>query len=281
MFAICATCAVEYEMPVPKVCPICADEREWSVPAGGQEWTDLPTLRASGRQLTWEEPEPGRAVIGVAPVLGIGQSAQLVSTPAGSLLWDPVGYLDEETVERILDRGRVLAVAASHPHMFGAQVAWGEALDAPMLVCQADEEWIGRGSERIELYRDSRDLAPCLSIHRIGGHFPGSAVAHWAGGAEGRGVVLSGDTVYPNPDGRSVGFLRSYPNRLPLSAAVVRRITDRLATFDFDRLVGNFANSIDSSAREAVEWSAQRHIAWVGGDHDDLTGTGGATAQPR
>lgn len=275
MFAICATCAVEYEEPLPQVCPICADEREWSVPAGGQEWTDLPTLRAAGQQLTWDVPEPGRAVIGAEPSLGIGQSAQLVTTPAGSLLWDPVGYLDDATVERIRERGPVLAVAASHPHMFGAQVAWADALDAPVLVCQADEEWIGRGSERIELCRDSRELAPGLSVHRIGGHFPGSAIAHWAGGAEGHGVVLSGDTAYPNPDGRSLGFLRSYPNLLPLSAAAVRHIADRLATFDFDRIVGNFANAIDSGAREAVEWSAQRHIAWVSGEHDGETGTGG------
>lgn len=272
MFAICATCAVEYAVPTPDVCPICADEREWMVPDDGQEWTDLPTLRAEGQGLTWTEPEAGRAVISTEPKLGIGQTAQLVTTPAGSLLWDPTGYLDEETVERIRARGPVLAVAASHPHMFGVQVAWGEALDAPVLVCAADEQWIGRRSDRIELYEESRELWPGLSIHRIGGHFPGSAIAHWAGGAEGRGVVLAGDTVAPNPDGRTVAFLRSYPNSLPLSGRVVRGIADRLAAFDFDRVVGNFANSVDSGARDAVEWSAQRHIAWVRGDYDAETG---------
>src|SRR5690625_860442 len=272
MFAICTTCAVEYAVPTPDVCPICADEREWMVPDDGQEWTDLPTLRAEGQGLTWTEPEAGRAVISTEPKLGIGQTAQLVTTPAGSLLWDPTGYLDEETVERIRARGPVLAVAASHPHMFGVQVAWGEALDAPVLVCAADEQWIGRRSDRIELYEESRELWPGLSIHRIGGHFPGSAIAHWAGGAEGRGVVLAGDTVAPNPDGRTVAFLRSYPNSLPLSGRVVRGIADRLAAFHFDRVVGNFANSVDSGARDAVEWSAQRHIAWVRGDHDAETG---------
>lgn len=274
MFAICATCAVEYAEPTPEVCPICADEREWMVPQDGQQWTDLLTLRSEGQQLTWSEPEPHRVAIGTEPSLGIGQTAQLVTTPSGSLLWDPVGYLDDETVRRILARGPVLAVAASHPHMFGVQVAWGEALDAPVLVCQADEQWLGRRSDRIEVYRESREIAPGVGIHRIGGHFPGSAIAHWAQGAEGRGVVLSGDTVYPNPDGRSVGFLRSYPNRLPLSATAVRRMADRLASLDFDRIVGNFANSIESGAWEAVEWSARRHIDWVRGAHDEETGTG-------
>lgn len=72
MFAICATCAVEYAVPTPDVCPICADEREWMVPDDGQEWTDLPTLRAEGQGLTWTEPEAGRAVISTEPKLGIG-----------------------------------------------------------------------------------------------------------------------------------------------------------------------------------------------------------------
>ena len=53
---ICATCAVEYDEPVPDVCPICADERQW-VPADGQHWTDLDTLRAGGQRLTWTEIE--------------------------------------------------------------------------------------------------------------------------------------------------------------------------------------------------------------------------------
>ncbi|PYG01876.1 hypothetical protein SAMN05216184_101341 [Georgenia satyanarayanai] len=273
MFAICATCAVEYTTPPPEVCPVCADEREWSVPDDGQQWTSLPALRADGQRLTWSEAEPNRVEIGTEPSLGIGQTAQLVTTPAGSLLWDPTGYLDDVTVERILARGPVLAVAASHPHMFGVQVAWGESLDAPVLVCAADEQWVGRRSDRIELYGEWRQLGPGLSLHRVGGHFPGSAIAHWADGAGGRGVVLSGDTVYPNPDRRSVGFLRSYPNRLPLSGAAVRHIADRLASFEFDRIVGNFANPIETGARDAVEWSAQRHIAWVRGDHDGETGT--------
>lgn len=268
--AICATCAVEYAAPLPEVCPICADERQW-VPADGQHWTSLAELRAAGQQLHWSDPEPGRAAITTEPSVGIGQSAQLVTTPSGSLLWDPPGYLDDATAARILDRGPVLAIAASHPHMFGVQVEWAAALDAPVLVCAADASWLGRRSARIELYTDACDVAPGLSIHRLGGHFAGSAVAHWADGAEGRGVVLSGDTVFPNPDRRSVGFLRSYPNKIPLSATTVRRIADRLAALEFDRIVGNFGNTIDGGAREAVLRSAARHIAWVTGEHDDET----------
>ena len=84
-------------------------------------------------------------------------------------------------------------------------------------------------------------------------------------------MLLSGDTVFANPDRRSVAFMRSFPNHLPLSAAVVERVTAHLERFAFDRLYGNFANVIDRDARAILRASADRHIAWVRGDHDDLT----------
>ena len=65
------------------------------------------------------------------------------------------------------------------------------------------------------------ELLPGVTLAQPGGHFPGSAVVHWAAGAEGRGVLLTGDTVFPNPDRKSISFMRSYPNRIPLSGAVV------------------------------------------------------------
>lgn len=267
---ICSTCAVEYDQPLPEICPICADDRQW-VPESGQQWTDLDSLREAGQSLTFRELEADLWGINTDPTVGIGQTSLLPLTAAGQLLWDPVGYVDDETVARIRTRGRVLAVAASHPHMFGVQVEWARALDAPVLVNARDAEWLGRRDDRVELWDESRELAEGLSLHRVGGHFPGSAIAVWAAGAAGKGVLLTGDSVFPNPDRRSIGFMRSYPNKLPLSAAVVRRLADTLGSFSFDRIYGNFANCIAADARAILEFSAQRHIAWVRGDHDDLT----------
>ena len=115
------------------------------------------------------------------------------------------------------------------------------------------------------------DVLPGVTLAQPGGHFPGSAVAHWGAGAQGRGVLLSGDTVLPNPDRATVSFMRSYPNRIPLSAAVVERLAQDLGRFRFDRLYGNFAEFISADAAAAVQRSAQRHIGWVQGDFDHLT----------
>jgi glyoxylase-like metal-dependent hydrolase (beta-lactamase superfamily II) len=156
--------------------------------------------------------------------------------------------------------------------MYGVQVEWSRALgDPPVLVAEADAHWINRPDRVIETWSGEREVLPGVTLSQPGGHFPGSAVAHWAAGAEGRGVLLSGDTIFANPDLRSVAFMRSYPNHLPLSGAVARRVADHVDRLPFDRLYGNFANVIASDAREVVRRSAERHIAWANGDFDHLT----------
>ncbi|MFF2268683.1 MBL fold metallo-hydrolase [Cellulosimicrobium cellulans] len=267
---ICRTCAVEHAER-PDVCAICADERQW-VPASGQAWTTLAELAAAGERLVLEELEPDLFGLSSEPSVGIGQQAKIVRTPAGNLLWDPPGYVDDDAVERVRALGPVVAIAASHPHMFGVQVAWSRALGGvTVLVAEADAHWVARPDPAIETWTGEREVLPGVVLSQPGGHFPGSAVVHWAAGAEGRGVLLSGDTIFANPDRTSVSFMRSYPNRIPLSAAVVLRVAEHVARRPFERLYNNFEGVIPADAREVVLRSAQRHAAWVRGDFDHLT----------
>lgn len=268
---ICATCAVERDEPMPDLCPICADERQY-VPDDGQRWLTLDELRSAGQQTVLEQNEPGLMALSTDPKVGIGQTSQLVVTPQGSLLWDPVGYLDDEVVGSVLEHGPVMAIAASHPHMFGVQVEWSRRLgNVPVLVAEADSQWLGRNDPNVSFWSGTVSIAEGLALHQAGGHFPGSAVAHWAAGADGKGVLLTGDSIFPNPDRRTVAFMRSYPNRLPLSGAVALRIAARLEGLEFDRIYGNFNNVIHSGAKNALRDSAQRHAAWTRGDFDHLT----------
>ncbi|WP_340697849.1 MBL fold metallo-hydrolase [Cellulosimicrobium funkei] len=267
---ICRTCAVEHAER-PAVCAICADERQW-VPATGQAWTTLAELAAAGERLVLEELEPDLFGLTSEPSVGIGQQAKIVRTPAGTLLWDTPGYVDDAAVEQVRALGPVVAIAASHPHMFGVQVEWSRALgDVPVLVAEADAHWVARPDPVIETWTGEREVLPGVVLSQPGGHFPGSAVVHWAAGADGRGVLLSGDTIFANPDRTSVSFMRSYPNRIPLSAAVVLRVAERVARRPFERLYNNFEGVIPADARAVVLRSAQRHAAWVRGDFDHLT----------
>ncbi|MGN6742479.1 MAG: MBL fold metallo-hydrolase [Amnibacterium sp.] len=268
---LCATCAVEQpdEGALPEVCPICADERQY-VPRTGQRWTSLEALAAGGRSGHVADVEPGITAITVEPAVGIGQHSLLVATPAGNLLWEPVGYLDDALVAEVERRGGVAAIAASHPHMYGVQLEWSRRFgDAPVHVAAADRAWLQRTGPQVRLWDGVLEVLPGITLHRVGGHFPGSAVARLAG-ADGRGVVLSGDTALVTPDGR-VTFQRSYPNHLPLSAAVVRRIADVFGALEFDRLYDNFGSPVPTGAHEVVQRSADRYIGWVRGDFDALT----------
>lgn len=266
----CATCAVEYgESAAGRDCPICADERQY-LPPDGQAWTSVQQLAAAGHRVEILDLRPN--LTGLRTDVGIGQTALLVQTPDGNLLWDPPGFIDDEAIAAVTERGGIQWVAASHPHMFGVQLEWSAAFDdAPVFVNAADADWLGRRGPAISEWEDEQKLTDGLTLHRIGGHFPGSAVAHWERGADGRGTLLSGDTIMSNPDRRSVSFMRSYPNRIPLSGAVVLRIAERVKPFAFEEIWNNFGLAVPTDAASAVQESAQRHAAWVRGDFDHLT----------
>jgi hypothetical protein len=267
---ICTTCGVEHAEAV-EVCAICADERQW-VPAEGQGWATLDELAVSGREVHVRELEPDLLGMTVEPKVGIGQQAHLVRTPAGNVLWDPVGYVDDAAAVLVRELGDVLAITSSHPHMFGAQVEWSRRLgDAPILVAEANMPWVARPDAAIRPWQGRHELAPDVTLHQLGGHFQGSSVLHWQAGAGGDGVLLASDTIQANPDRATVTFMRSYPNRLPLSGPVVERIADAVADLAFTRLYDNFGNTIDTDAAGAVRRSADRYAAWVRGDHDHLT----------
>jgi hypothetical protein len=267
---ICATCGVEHVQP-EGTCAICADERQW-VPGNGQAWTSLRELREAGHRVQFEELEPGLLGLKVAPTVGIGQQAHLITTPHGSVLWDVPPFLDRPAVDRIHALGPVLAIVASHPHMFGVQSAWSHALEqAPILVCEPLLDWVQRPDAAITSWRGRHEIAPGLVLHELGGHFIGSSLLHWADGADGRGVLLSSDTIHGNPDGTTVTFMRSYPNRIPLSAAVVERLAAGVSGLAFGRMYDNFGRGPKSDADASIQRSAKRYIGWVRGDFDHLT----------
>jgi hypothetical protein len=273
MICICATCAVETaDLPEPPTqCAICEDDRQW-VPADGQQWTTLTALRDKGTRITTTEVEPELWGLRAEPSVGIGQQTMVVRTPEGTVLFDCVGYLDDAAVRFVRGLGPTLAVAASHPHMYGVQTEWARALgDVPVLIADPDREWVRRPDPLVEFYADRHELAPGLTLHRVGGHFRGQAVLEWATGNEGRGVLLAADAIFPNPDHRTVSFLRSYPNRIPLSGNVVQRIASQVEGLHFDRLYNNFGAVVPSDAKRVVRFSADRHAAWVRGDFDHLT----------
>jgi glyoxylase-like metal-dependent hydrolase (beta-lactamase superfamily II) len=151
-------------------------------------------------------------------------------TPQGNVLWDCLSLLDDATISFIRGLGGLRAIAISHPHYYTRMQDWARAFNCPVHLHAADADWIRRPDPRIRHWHgETLEIAPGLTLLRLGGHFPGGTVLHWADGAEGRGAILSGDIVQVAADLNRVSFLWSYPNMMPLSAATVRRIADALA----------------------------------------------------
>ncbi len=268
---LCATCGVEYgTVPALNRCLICDDERQW-IPRTGQVWTTLGGLTAAGHTTVVEELEPGLVGIATDPSVGIGQTGKLIRTEAGNVLFDVPALIDAAAVAAVAELGEIAAIIASHPHMYGVQARYSQAFgDAPVLVARADVDFLPLRTPAVQVWETAHEIVPGVHLEQVGGHFPGSTVAHFTG-ADGQGVLLAGDAIFPGPDGRTVSFLRSYPNRIPLSAAVVRRIADQVGRLEFDRLYNNFRGVVPERAGEVVRASAQRYIEWVSGTHDHLT----------
>jgi len=260
---ICTACGTEFTPSAtpPALCPICEEERQY-VPPGGQSWTTLAAL-AENRSNAFRQHEPGIIGIGTQPAFAIGQRALLIVTPAGNVLWDCISLIDEATVTLIDGLGGLSAIAISHPHFYTAMGQWSRAFgDVPIHLHGDDAEWIQQPSEAISPWRgETLELLPDVTLIRCGGHFPGSCVLHWAKGADGRGVVCSGDTLSVTTDRKFVSFMSSYPNFIPLPASAIRKIGASLQPVVFDRIYGHYFDKVISAdAKSVLEKSVARYL---------------------
>jgi glyoxylase-like metal-dependent hydrolase (beta-lactamase superfamily II) len=265
---ICKTCGTQFPASAtpPAGCPICLDPRQY-VARTGQAWTTLAEMQRAGFHNVLKPQEPGLIGIGTEPQFAIGQRALLVQTPEGHILWDCITYFDEETAQKIERLGGIKAITISHPHFYSAMVAWADRFDAPIYLHESNRRWVMRPSPRVEFWSgESLKLAEAVSVVRLGGHFPGSTVLHWASGADGRGALLTADTIYVVEDRRWVSFMYSFPNRIPLPASAIQHIRDTIQPYHFDRLYsGWFDAIIPTDAKAAVLRSADRYINALAG----------------
>jgi hypothetical protein len=140
-------------------------------------------------------------------------------------------------------------------------VEWAQRFDCPVLLHEADREWVMRSDPRLELWSgDVHDLGEGMTLIRCGGHFAGGTVLH-------RGDdLLSGDIVQVIPDRDWVSFMYSYPNLIPLPEDSVRGIAAALEPYQFQTIYGAWWGTViarDGSA--IVRRSAERYIGALQG----------------
>lgn len=264
MITICTACGTSYDAThgQPSHCNICEDARQF-VPASGQQWLSRAQLRATHRNM-WQQLEPGLLSVQTVPAFAIDQRAFLLQTRHGNILWDCIAHLDDATETLIQALGGISAIAISHPHYYSTMQDWAAAFDAPIYLHASDSEWIQRASPHIHLWQgEALTLSPEVTLLRLGGHFAGGTVLHWA---HQQGVLLSGDIVQVTPGANAVSFMWSYPNMLPLAAASVSDMLARLEPVAYQRLYGAFAGrEITADARQRVRSSGEHYLACLQG----------------
>ena len=260
---ICTTCGTQFSATskTPDRCPICEDERQY-VPSGGQQWTTLEALR-KGHRNSFQKKESALYAIGTTPKVGIGQRALLVQRPEKNILWDCLPLVDDATVDIINGLGGLDAIAISHPHYYSSMIEWSQAFDdIPIYLHGNDRQWVMRPDDRIHYWEgDQMQLSDDITLLRLGGHFSGGTVLHWADGADEKGALLSSDILQVVPDRKHLSFMYSYPNQIPLNHKAINHIVNQLEAYSFERIYGAFwGRNILTGAKEALATSANRYL---------------------
>ena len=267
MTQICVTCGTQFPPSgeTPLNCPICQDDRQF-IGAHGQEWISLDELRKTHRNVFFEE---GWCLWGIhtEPEFGIGQRALLLQRQGGGFLWDCVSLIDASTFGLVKALGGLSAIAVSHPHYYSCMVEWSRAFGGiPIYLHEADREWVQHPDPAIVFWRgETHRLSDDLTLIRVGGHFSGFQVLHWAAGERGNGALLSGNMPQVCSDRRHVSFMYSYPNYIPVDSATVREIVRKLEPYKFARLYGAWPNFVVSGdPKLALRRSAERYLRAIG-----------------
>jgi hypothetical protein len=260
---ICTTCGTQYPDSLTPVdqCVICSEERQY-IGWKGQQWTTMDQLR-EGHRNRMEPEAAGLLGVGTEPKFAIGQRALHVRTAEGGFLWDCISLVDDATVTAVQACGLVRGIAISHPHYYASMVAWSRALGGVPIYLHADDSpWVVRHDRAITFWDgDTREVAPGITLIRCGGHFAGGTVLHWADGADGGGAILSGDIIMVGEDRRTVSFMYSYPNYIPLNPREVQQIGAMVEPFEFEHVYGGwFGRNILAYGKQAVRYSVRRYL---------------------
>jgi glyoxylase-like metal-dependent hydrolase (beta-lactamase superfamily II) len=261
----CEQCGAQFfeSIEEPSSCPICEDERQF-VNWKGQTWLTREELKKRYR-LAWRD-DLGIPGIGVEPNFAIGQRALLLCEADGCVMWDCVPLATDEAVQYVKSLGGLKAIAVSHPHFYGAVADWSDAFDgAPIYLHGDDRAFVTRPHPAIVPWTgESHKLSADIVLVRTGGHFAGATVLHWCKAAGGQGALFTGDIAMVAMDRRSVSFMFSYPNYIPLNAAAVRRIADAVAPLAFDAIYGAWwGRNIASGAKTRFEASVRRYLGAI------------------
>ncbi|WP_320780508.1 MBL fold metallo-hydrolase [Streptomyces sp. CRN 30] len=221
----------------PPACPVCCDVRN-ALPEDG--W-DFPAEKEVGALLVadWYRPVPGVTGFRAVPSFGLGTTGWLIEAEGGNVAWEAAPYYPPEALSEIERLGGITRLGASHVHGYGA--LWQlQRRFAPPVVAVGEPDLVWTKAFRVTWPVDGHlELAPGLTLHRTGGHFPGHCVLHDAR----RGILFCGDALKVDLDDtapRALSCHKAFHAQIPLSHDEVRHYRSVIGALDFTAVATPF-----------------------------------------
>lgn len=256
---ICTTCGVQYEPAEapPDHCRICEDDRQYVNPFG-QSWTALQDINQKHKNII-ELVAANVYAIYTTPSFAIGQRAHLIISPGGNILWDCITNIDASTIAIINAFGGIKSIAISHPHYFSTITEWSKAFgNVPVYVHALDAQWLAQKPATLTLWNEAKlKLWDDMELILCGGHFAGACILY---SPYNHGSLFVGDTIQVAPDLKTVSFMYSYPNLIPLAKKDILKIKDAVADIAYETMYGAFGRYLTSNAKASVGFSINRYL---------------------
>jgi hypothetical protein len=241
----CTNCGhwQRWPAPGPLVCPVCADVRN-ALPAGGFEFVTPAEVEKMVEGFCRPTAVAGVTEFGTEPRFGLDSRGWVIESDAGLVGFECAPWYTTDMLARLRRMadaaGGFDVLASSHVHGYGALWQLQQEFE-PRTVCVGvrDLEWTK--AFRVTWPADDElELAPDLTLHRTGGHFPGHSVLH----DRRRGVLFCGDSLKVELDeaGRPVALSahKAFHAQIPLSHDELREYLTVVGALEFEAVATPF-----------------------------------------
>ncbi|RPF71186.1 MBL fold metallo-hydrolase [Aurantiacibacter spongiae] len=234
----CANCGFWQLHFDPPECPVCTDVRN-DLPEDG--WRFLPEREvAASHDGSAREVAEGLWAFTTTPALGLGGTGWLLVREGGNVAFEAAPYYSPPMLDTLARLGGIAALAASHPHGYGALFQLQREFDPPVVAIHKDDLAYTKAFRVTAPYDETLELASGCTLYRVGGHYAGQAALHDAGG----GRLFCGDMFKVDQDeaGRSthVSSHKAFHRNIPLTHGELRHYRDVIAPLSFEALLTPF-----------------------------------------
>ncbi len=138
---------------------------------------------------------------------------------------------------------------------------WAAVFNCAIYIHENDAEHIMLNGPHIQLWKgDEMSLWDGMKLILIGGHFADSSILQ-VPFLSAEGSILCGDTLFLSPSKNHFSVQWSYPNKIPLPVAEMKRIKERFDAIPFDTFYGYIkTQNLENNTKKIFETSMHRYF---------------------